>query len=139
MSAFLIKDKLTKAINTKKYSFLLVNFANTDMVGHTGNLKATIKAVEAVDKCLGDILAASNITKSCLIVTADHGNAEQMKDKFNKETHTAHTNNLVPFFIHHSDKTFNLKEGSLIDIAPTILSLLNLDIPKEMNGKSLLY
>ncbi len=137
MSAFEITDQLTKAIESQKYSLLVVNYANTDMVGHTGNIEATRKAVEAVDTCLGRIMDAVNEANSCLLITADHGNAEVMYDKTHQSPHTAHTLNPVPFVMLGGPNTL-LYPGKLSDIAPTILELLNIPKPSDMTGESLL-
>ncbi|MDK2820436.1 MAG: 2,3-bisphosphoglycerate-independent phosphoglycerate mutase [Clostridia bacterium] len=121
-----------------RYDLIILNFANPDMVGHTGDLKAAIEAVETVDECLGRIVAAMNERQAPLLITADHGNAEEMQDE-KGEPHTAHTNNLVPFILAY-DKYRNatLREGKLEDIAPTILDILGLEKPAEMTGESLI-
>lgn len=139
MSAFTVAEKTIEAIKSKTYSLLVINFANADMVGHTGVIPATIKAVEAVDQTLGDIYKAIKDTNGTLLVTADHGNADQM---FNEDgsIRTAHSLNPVPFII--VSENFKIKElkqsGSLADIAPTILDIMGIEKPKEMTGNSLI-
>lgn len=138
MSAPELTDKLVAAINSKKYDFIVVNFANTDMVGHTGNVDAAIKAVEAVDNCLGRTEEAILNANARMFVTADHGNAEQMKDRETGEGHTQHTSNPVPFVLVGNDVSgIKLFDGRLSDIAPTILNQLELEIPAEMTGRVL--
>lgn len=138
MSAHEVTDKLLEAINSNKYDFIVVNYANADMVGHTGNIPATIKAVKTVDECLGRVRYATLAKGGTMLVTADHGNADRMVDPITDEPHTAHTTNLVPI-IEVSNavcgKNSKREIGSLRDIAPTILNLLGLKIPKEMTGK----
>ena len=138
MSAYEVCDNVLEALNNKDYGFILVNFANPDMVGHTGVMEAAVKACEAVDECVGKIAKKALDKGVKMIVTADHGNAEWM---FNKETNapqTAHTTNVVPFII-VDDKKYNLKEtGALCDIAPTILDLMGIKQPEEMTGHSLI-
>lgn len=114
---------------------MILNFANPDMVGHTGSLESTIKAVEAVDTCLEKVVKAILEIGGIACIVADHGNAEQMKDERNKP-HTAHTTNLVPFILVNSK--FNLRSGSLCDVSPTLLELLGISQPIEMTGKSLI-
>lgn len=137
MSAYELTDKLVEAIESQKYALIVVNFANTDMVGHTGNFEATRKAVEAVDICLGRIRKSIEKTNACLLITADHGNAETMYDETLKSPHTAHTLNPVPFVMFHGP-SLRLHPGNLSDIAPTILQILNFPIPSSMTGTSLL-
>ena len=114
-----------------------MNFACSDMVGHTGKLDAAIKAVEAIDKSIGKIIDELDKVNGILLITADHGNCETMIDYETNNVHTAHTTNLVPFIV-YNQKNIKLKEGILSDVAPTMLDLLGLDIPKEMTGKSLI-
>ncbi|MBP5836014.1 2,3-bisphosphoglycerate-independent phosphoglycerate mutase [Candidatus Phytoplasma meliae] len=135
MSAFEITNCAKKAILSGKYQTLILNFANPDMVGHTGCLKATIQAIEAVDTCLQELvnIILSIGGKACIL--ADHGNAEQMTDD-KGNPHTAHTTNLVPLIV--TDQTIALKQGSLCDVAPTLLALLNINKPQEMTGQSLI-
>ncbi len=136
MSAVEVKDKLVEAINGGEYPFILVNFANTDMVGHTGILEAAQKAVETVDACVGEVAAAVQNAGGVLLITADHGNAEQMVDPVKGTPHTAHTANPVPFIV-VSKENYDVKDGSLQDVAPTVLKLLGIDKPADMTGESL--
>ena len=133
MSAYEVTDKLIKELDNH-LDVVILNFANGDMVGHTGNLDAAIKAVETVDDCIGKIYKKVEEIGGTLIVTADHGNSEVMIDD-NGNVITSHTTNKVPFII--TDKSIKLEDGKLADIAPTMLYLLGLDIPKEMTGKCL--
>ena len=139
MSAYEVTDKVVEAIQSNKYDVVILNFANTDMVGHTGSLPAAIKAVEAVDECVGRIVKIIEDKKGNLIITADHGNAEQMIDYATGEPHTAHTTNPVPIILITEDQTIKLKEnGKLADLAPTMLDLMGIEKPAEMTGESLL-
>ena len=133
MSAYEVTDKLIKELDNH-LDVVILNFANGDMVGHTGNLDAAIKAVETVDDCIGKIYKKVEEIGGTLIVTADHGNSEVMIDD-NGNVITSHTTNKVPFII--TDKSIKLEDGKLADIAPTMLYLLGLDIPKEMTGNCL--
>lgn len=133
MSAYEVTDKLLEIIN--KYDYIILNFANCDMVGHTGNMEATIKAVEEVDKNLKRIYDKCKELDITLVVTADHGNAEYMED-YEGNVITTHTTNKVPFIV--CKKGLTLKDGKLSDIAPTLLELGELEIPKEMIGMSLI-
>ncbi len=135
MSAFEVKDKAVEAILSKEYDTMILNFANPDMVGHTGSIEATTKAVETVDQCTKEVVEAILSIGGVAIVLADHGNAEKMRDDLGNP-HTAHTTNLVPVII--TKKDVQLGTGSLCDIAPTLLDLLGIDKPKEMTGKSLI-
>lgn len=137
MAAYELTDRLIEAILSQKYALIVVNYANTDMVGHTGNFDATRKAVEAVDTCLGRIKDAVQKTNTCLLITADHGNAEKMYDEDLHSPHTAHTLNPVPFVMVGAPRTA-LHTGNLSDVAPTILELLHLPQPASMTGLSLL-
>ncbi|MBF0263712.1 MAG: 2,3-bisphosphoglycerate-independent phosphoglycerate mutase [Gammaproteobacteria bacterium] len=137
MNAPELTKKLIEAINTQKYDSIICNFANPDMVGHTGKLEPTIKAIEAVDRCLGMIVKAIQDVGGELLITADHGNAEKMLNDETGQPHTAHTINPVPL-IYIGRKAEIASTGALSDIAPTMLTLLGLDIPEEMNGRSLL-
>ena len=137
MRAKEITDKAVKTIKAGKHDFMLINLSNPDMIGHTGNLNVTKKAIKFVDKCVKKIAAASKKTNSTLLVTADHGNAELMVDEFGNKV-TSHTTNKVPFILMSENKNILLKDGSLCDIAPTILDLLKIEKPKEMTGKSLI-
>ena len=139
MSAYEVTEKVCDALENDKYDLVILNFANTDMVGHTGNLAAAIKAVEAVDECVGKIVKIIEEKHGNLIITADHGNAEQMIDYKTGEPHTAHTTNPVPIILITVDKSLSLKEnGKLADLAPTMLELMNIEKPEEMTGESLL-
>ena len=137
MSAFELTEKLIEAIESKKYDLIICNFANGDMVGHTGDLVAAIKAVEALDQCIGKIADAIKKVDGHMIVTADHGNAEQMMDNINNQNHTQHTTNLVPFLYMGRNASLK-KEGKLSDIAPSILTIMNESIPNEMTGENLI-
>ncbi len=138
MSAFEVTDKLVEAIRSNKYDAIICNYANGDMVGHTGDFAAAIKAVEAVDQCLGRIVAAIEEVRGELLITADHGNVEQMLDPKTQQPLTSHTNGPVPLvYVGRSGKGF-VGEGSLSDIAPTLLTLMGIPIPEEMTGKNLL-
>lgn len=137
MSALAVKDHLIEAIKSAKYPFILVNFANTDMVGHTGIQEAARKAVETVDQCVGEVANAVLKTGGILLITADHGNAEQMIDPVKGTPHTAHTANPVPFIAVTSEPC-QVKDGSLQDVAPTVLDLLGVGVPEEMTGTSLI-
>lgn len=140
MSSKELTDSIIANITSQKYDFILVNFPNTDMVGHTGNYHATIEAVRAVDFCLKKIYAALSAIDGILIVTADHGNAEKMYDEENNTIFTSHTTYPVPFIIvSNNSKNIKLQNGNLADIAPTILALFKLEIPKEMTGKNLIH
>nr|YP_009395121.1 phosphoglycerate mutase [Bryothamnion seaforthii]ARW63889.1 phosphoglycerate mutase [Bryothamnion seaforthii] len=140
MSAYQVTDSLIKAIDKKIYKFIVVNYANPDMVGHTGNLEATIKGIEVVDKCIEKLLSKVNSVSGTLIITADHGNADYMIDS-NNQPCKSHSTNPVPFILITGSKLelYSLKpNGNLADIAPTILELLKINIPTEMNGESLI-
>lgn len=137
MSAYELTDRLVAAIESQKYALIVVNYANTDMVGHSGNFEATQKAVEAVDTCLGRLKTAVEKTGACLILTADHGNAETMCDQTLHSPHTAHTLNPVPFVLFQGPQG-TLHRGNLSDIAPTVLQILGLPQPSLMTGHSLL-
>jgi 2,3-bisphosphoglycerate-independent phosphoglycerate mutase len=139
MSAPEVTDKLVAAIGSGRFDLIVVNYANGDMVGHTGDLQAAIKAAETVDTCLGRIEAALNEAGGAMLITADHGNAEQMSDPKTGQAHTAHTMNRVPaILVNAPPGTKSLRDGRLADIAPTILALMNLPKPGEMTGQNLL-
>jgi 2,3-bisphosphoglycerate-independent phosphoglycerate mutase len=138
MSAPEVTDKAVAAIASGKYDLIVLNYANPDMVGHTGSLPAAIKAVETVDSGLGRIVAAINKMGGALLVTADHGNCEMMRDPKTGGTHTAHTTNPVPLLLLGAGNRLLHAEGRLADIAPTILELMGLPKPPEMTGVSLL-
>ena len=135
MGSYEMTKKLVEQIKTKNYEFILVNYANTDMVGHTGNFDATVKAVEVIDRCIGEIYKTAKINDYILVLTSDHGNADQMRYSSDNSICTTHSMNPVPLII-CSEKNFNLKKGCLADIAPTILELMKIDKPKEMTGIS---
>jgi len=138
MSAPALTEKLCQAIRSGDFDVIICNVANPDMVGHTGSLAAAMKAVEAVDQCLAAVIEAIDETGGELLVTADHGNVEQMSDASTGQNHTAHTTNPVPLLFHGREASLS-EGGSLQDIAPTMLHLLGLPQPEEMTGKSLLH
>lgn len=139
MSANEVCENVLKAISNKDYKFILVNFANPDMVGHTGNFDAVVKACETVDTCVGKIIDKCLDKNVTMILTADHGNAECMENPITHAVQTAHTTNKVPFFIiKNGDKIKLAADGALCDVAPTILELLNIQQPSDMTGKSLI-
>lgn len=139
MSAYEVTDKVLDAIKNDKYDVIILNYANPDMVGHTGSLSAAIKAVETIDECVGKVVKLVEEKQGNLIITADHGNAEQMIDYKTGEPHTAHTTNPVPLILVTKKEDIKLrKDGKLADLAPTMLDLMNLDKPEEMTGISLL-
>jgi len=139
MSANGIADAVVKAVNDNAFDVIIVNFANADMVGHSGKIEPTIKAVETVDACLGRIEPAVRAKGGAMLITADHGNAELMIDPATGGPHTAHTTNPVPFIVvsDNSKRLTLTPNGSLRDISPTILAMLGVDEPKEMTGKDL--
>ncbi len=137
MSAYEVKDKLVEALGSEKYDLIITNFANCDMVGHTGVFEAAVKAVETVDTCVGEVVKTAAQHYYNVILIADHGNAEKMIDE-KGNIFTAHTTNPVPIVLALSEKKeIDLKEGILADVAPTILKLLEMDQPEEMTGKTL--
>ena len=139
MSAYEVCDKLTGAIRSGEYDVIIINFANPDMVGHTGVEPAAIKAIEAVDECVGKTVEAIKEVGGQMFICADHGNAEQLIDKETGEPFTAHTTNPVPFILVNADPSYKLREGGcLADIAPTLIELMGMEQPKEMTGTSLL-
>jgi len=139
MSAYAVCDKLTEAIGSEKYDMIIINFANCDMVGHTGIEAAAIQAVEAVDACVGRAAEALVKAGGQMFLCADHGNSEQMIDYTTGDPFTAHTVNPVPFVLINADPAYTLQEGGrLCDIAPTLLELMQLPQPAEMTGLSLL-
>jgi 2,3-bisphosphoglycerate-independent phosphoglycerate mutase len=139
MSAYKLTDKILRAVEEDETDVFIINYANPDMVGHTGDLAKTIEAVQHVDTCLGWIMKALRAARGRAIITADHGNCEQMIDPATGEPHTAHTTNLVPFvLIDEASRGAALREGgALEDVAPTMLGLLGLDKPAEMTGRDL--
>jgi 2,3-bisphosphoglycerate-independent phosphoglycerate mutase len=146
MSAVEVAESVIEAIASKNYDFIAVNFANPDMVGHTGNLEAAIQAIETVDRNVGHVLKTSQECGYTTIVTSDHGNADQMMNTTTNVPHTAHSANDVPFILIPEPtlsasykKSIQLRSGGLLgNIAPTILNLMDLQIPPEMTCKSLL-
>ena len=139
MSAPAVCDKLVEAIKSGKYDVVIINFANPDMVGHTGIEDAAIKAIETVDACVGRAVDAVKEMDGVLFICADHGNAEQLVDYETGTPFTAHTTNPVPFILVNADPSYKLREGGcLADIAPTLIELMGMEQPKEMTGKSLL-
>ncbi len=136
MNAYELTDRLVEAIELRKYNAIICNYANCDMVGHTGIMEAAIKAVEAVDTCLGRVVKAMQAAGGEVLITADHGNAETMLDAITKQPHTAHTTNLVPFVYVGRPATMK-HSGALEDIAPTMLKLMGLPQPMEMTGHPL--
>jgi len=145
MSAQEVADKVAEVVKAKEQEFIMCNFAPPDMVGHTGILDAAIKAITATDKAVGTVYEACKEAGYILLITADHGNAEQMINKETRNPHTAHTTNPVPFIMTGDPKKYSFAEdkegeepGALCDVAPTILDLLGLDKPEDMTGRSLL-
>lgn len=139
MSAYEVCDKLVEAIESDKYDVIIINFANPDMVGHTGVEDAAIKAVEAVDECVGKTVETLTKVDGQMFICADHGNAEQLVDYETGDSFTAHTTNPVPFILVNYDEAYTLREGGcLADIAPTLIEMMGLTQPVEMSGKSLL-
>lgn len=137
MSAYEVTDKVIEAIDSKKYDVIVLNFANGDMVGHTGNFEKAVEAIEHLDKCVGKIVDKIETINGVCIITADHGNCEYMIDKKTGEAITSHSTFDVPLVIVTND-SIDLKEGKLCDITPTLLDLMNLDKPSDMTGVSLL-
>ena len=138
MSAYEVTEKLIQAILSGKYNLIVCNYANADMVGHTGNYPQTIKAIEALDDCVGKVIKTVKSKNADLFITADHGNAEKMIDLNTKKTHTAHTINPVPFVYFGTQKAQISRENAqLSDIAPTILAAMNIEKPIEMTGQAI--
>ena len=139
MSAPEVCDRLCEAIRSGKYDAVICNFANSDMVGHTGVMEAAIKAVETVDTCVGKVCQAVKDVDGVMFICADHGNSDIMVDPETGRPHTAHTTNPVPFILFNADPAYRLREGGVLaDIAPTMLELMGMEPPKEMTAKSLL-
>ncbi len=136
MSAIEVTDKVVEAIESKKYDTIILNYANPDMVGHTGILEAAVKAIETIDECVQRVVEAIEKTEGVMLITADHGNSEQMIDYSTGEPHTAHTTNVVPLVL--VGKQAKLKEGRLADLVPTMLKLMGIEKPAEMTGESLI-
>nr|WP_243116667.1 2,3-bisphosphoglycerate-independent phosphoglycerate mutase [Marinisporobacter balticus] len=137
MSAYEVTEKLVAAINEEKYDLIIVNYANCDMVGHTGSIDAAKKAVETVDACVGKIVETAIAVGGQILLTADHGNADEMLDK-DGNTITAHSTNPVPIILINAPEEYGITEGKLADIAPTLLQMMNLEKPDEITGESLL-
>jgi 2,3-bisphosphoglycerate-independent phosphoglycerate mutase len=137
MSAFEVSDKLVAAIRSGQYQSIICNYANCDMVGHSGNLEAAVKAVEALDICIGQVVDAMLACAGEVLITADHGNVEQMLDRQTHQAHTAHTLNLVPL-LYIGRSALMRDGGALEDVAPTLLAMMGLPVPPEMTGKSLI-
>lgn len=139
MSAAGITDHLVADLKARRHDVVICNFANADMVGHTGNVDATVAAVQTLDRCLARIMAAAKSAGATVIITADHGNAEKMWDPVRKGPHTAHTTNPVPVVLIGPDVTADMpmRDGSLRDVAPTMLAILGLEQPPEMTGRDL--
>ena len=139
MSAYKVCDGLVDAIKSDKYDVIIINFANPDMVGHTGVQEAAVKAVEVVDECVGKAVEALKEVDGQMFICADHGNCEQLIDYETGAPFTAHTTNPVPFILVNYDENYTLREGGcLADIAPTLLEMMEMEQPAEMTGKSLL-
>jgi len=139
MSAGEVTDRLVAAIDSAEYDLIVVNYANPDMVGHTGKLDAAVQAVEMIDRCLGRLCAALDEAGGCMLITADHGNIEMMRDPESHGAHTAHTTGPVPvLLINAPEAQAQLRDGSLADLAPTLLTLMGLAQPEQMTGRSLL-
>ena len=136
MSAYGIQDTVLRAFDSDQFDCAVMNLANPDMVGHTGNLEAAVRATEVSDSVLGEVLDAVIDSGAMAIVTADHGNCEMMIDEQTGDEHTAHTMNPVPFVLVNADSSTGLRQGGgLADVAPTILDLLNIPAPEEMTGE----
>lgn len=138
MSAFEVTDRLEAAIKSKKYDAIICNYANADMVGHTGNLPAAVQAIEALDTCLGRIIRTQLEAGGDTLITADHGNAERMMDEQNVQAHTAHTMSLVPFVYVGQRQAILADTGALEDVTPTLLKIMGLPQPEEMLGRPLI-
>ena len=137
MSAFEVTEKVVEAIKSEKYDTIILNYANPDMVGHTGNVEASIKALEALDTCVKQVVDAVKEVNGALLITADHGNSEQMIDYVTGEPYTAHTTNPVPLVVIGMGNK-KVKEGKLADLAPTMLEIMGIEKPEDMTGESLL-
>ena len=139
MSAYTVCDEVCKAITSGKYDVIITNFANPDMVGHTGVVDAAVKAIEVIDECVGEVIEFIKEVDGQLFICADHGNAEQLIDYETGEPYTAHTTNPVPFILVNADPKYGLREGGVLaDIVPTLIELMGMKQPEEMTGKSLL-
>jgi 2,3-bisphosphoglycerate-independent phosphoglycerate mutase len=137
MSAFEVTAKLVEAIKSRKFHAIVCNYANGDMVGHTGNLVAATRAVEVLDECIGQVVTAMRNAGGEVLITADHGNAETMRDTKTQQAHTAHTLNVVPL-LYVGRKARLAERGALQDVAPTLLAMMGLEQPSEMSGKPLI-
>jgi 2,3-bisphosphoglycerate-independent phosphoglycerate mutase len=137
MSAYEVTDRLVEAIRSRNYHAIICNYANGDMVGHTGNLPAATRAVEVLDECIGRAVSAMREAGGEVLITADHGNAEMMRDTATGQAHTAHTLNVVPL-LYIGRKATVAEGGALQDIAPTLLTVMGLEQPPEMTGKPLI-
>jgi len=138
MNAPEVTDRIVEAIEQQRFDVIIVNYANGDMVGHTGVFEAAVKAVEALDTCVGRIVEALDKVDGEALITADHGNVEQMEDACTGQAHTAHTPEPVPF-IYVGKRKVKVREGGVLaDVAPTMLKLLGLEKPVEMTGTSIL-
>jgi 2,3-bisphosphoglycerate-independent phosphoglycerate mutase len=138
MNAPLMTDELVKAIESGEYAVIIGNFANPDMVGHTGNFEAAVKAIETIDVCLGRIIDALDKVGGEILITADHGNAEKMADDDTGQAHTAHTSQPVPFIYYGRPADVVVTDGVLADVAPTLLTLMGLPVPQEMTGRPIM-
>ena len=138
MSAYEVTDKVVDVIRKRLDDVIILNFANCDMVGHTGVLEAAVKAVETVDECIGKIVDEVIRQNGVILITADHGNAEQMIDYTTGDPFTAHTTNPVPLIVAGMGENISLKEGRLADLAPTMLDIMGEEKPSEMTGESLI-
>ena len=138
MSAYEVTEVVLERLNSDKYDVIVINFANPDMVGHTGDFDAAVKAVNAVDECLGKVIDKIAAMGGKAIITADHGNAEEMVDYVNGGAMTAHTTNVVPcIVVGQGDVELN-EGGRLCDLAPTLLQMMDMEVPEGMTGKSLI-
>jgi 2,3-bisphosphoglycerate-independent phosphoglycerate mutase len=138
MSAYQVTEKLEAAILSGTYDLIVCNYANPDMVGHTGVMSAAIKAVDTIDECLGRLVVALEKVGGVMLLTADHGNIEMMKDPVTHEPYTAHTTLDVPVVAFGAPKGTKLENGRLADVAPTVLELMGLPKPSQMTGHSLI-
>lgn len=138
MSANKITDTLVKVICNDHYDLIVCNFANPDMVGHTGNEAATRKAIQVIDNCLARIINSLQLVNGEALITADHGNAEKMFDENTNQRHTMHTCNLVPLIYVGREAQFQKRRGALDDVAPTLLYLMGFEKPSEMTGRNLI-
>lgn len=137
MNSTLLTDKLIEAIESNKYDVIICNYPNGDMVGHTGVFEAAVKACEAVDSCVGRVVSTLEKVGGECLITADHGNAEQMQDNSTGQAHTAHTSEPVPF-IYVGRAASEIKSGTLSDVAPTMLKLMGMEQPEEMTGQPMI-